>query len=430
LLGTSTNPFVNFTDAMQYAAYSATRRAGGVTLHIADSATTGSNYQTPACDYMITITGGTYNLGNRFIQSGPVTFEQIDLRTTAQIVFAARCHKLVIGEGVTTNYAHYLLGGFEQSVGGTVPASGYVTDVTVRSGTWHLVGGGNRYALASAVSGAKTTGSTHLVIGKTNGADTLEITSAIVGLSVNRSASPELLTSATALIEFDGDFTATSADFYPSSYSSSAVAGADYTVDVILRGTCGATTRTYCNTVTALTVYPDLSVDGTGDAADAMVGVYGGTVGSICEYYGTAHVDADTDNACDKCGYTVSFVFEPANVYAKVLQNGRCYLRTIVTAHIPTGKTVEYFGISMVPLSYFTANSMTASDDEAEDVAFFKSTAAIAEGDTFSADLKSIPYEERGTPIYAWVFVKYAESEDVAIYPLGTFTVSGSIYEG
>ncbi|MBQ9428702.1 MAG: hypothetical protein IJU41_04060, partial [Clostridia bacterium] len=299
LLGSEDYPFLNMSDALEYAALAAEHNKDGVTVHIVDNAATGSNYQTPACDYMITITGGTYTLGNRFILSGPVTFENITLHTSAAIVYAARCHKFVIGQGVVTDAASMLVGGFEQNVGGAVPESGYTTDLTVRSGTWGSIFAGNRYATAARVTGAKTSGSTKLVIGKTDAADTLSISGSIVGLSGGDSTAPELLTDANILIDLDGDFSGTPT-LYP---TGSLTAAGTYVSNVLYRSTGTlAKTSTINKTVTTLTVYPDLSVDGTGDKADAIVATYGGEVGLICTYLDTEHVDVNEDNLCDKCG--------------------------------------------------------------------------------------------------------------------------------
>ena len=89
----------------------------------------------------------------------------------------------------------------------------------------------------------------------------------------------------------------------------------------------------------------------------------------------------------------------------------------------------------MIPTTYYTAAPSSGDiDDPALNIAYWTANAAqveqliASEDKTIHADLSGIPAGDYDTPVYAWVFAKFAEDSDYKIYPLGTFTVNGSYY--
>ncbi|MBQ7661049.1 MAG: hypothetical protein IJS44_03245, partial [Clostridia bacterium] len=182
LPGTEDNPFADFADAMTYAAYAAEQNKDAVTVHILDSAVAPANYATPASNYLITITGGELNFNTaprRFFANGDITFEDITFKTNATdgVFMFGQNHNFTFGEGIVmgnatttaiTGFASintvkaYVFGGFE----GTATPAAMDTHLTVRSGNYWFIGGWNR-------TGAATTGSGHVTVGKTNANDEL-----------------------------------------------------------------------------------------------------------------------------------------------------------------------------------------------------------------------------------------------------------------
>ena len=81
-----------------------------------------------------------------------------------------------------------------------------------------------------------------------------------------------------------------------------------------------------------------------------------------------------------------------------------CVLLTVLTCLMAVSVNAATIDVS-------TAEQLIASEDK-----------------TIHADLSGIPAGDYDTPIYAWVFAKFAEDSDYKIYPLGTFTVNGSYY--
>ncbi|MBQ9428940.1 MAG: hypothetical protein IJU41_05270, partial [Clostridia bacterium] len=291
-VGTMAKPFKNFTDAVQYAAYC----GKDVTITILDTASTPASYATPAFDDTITVTGGTLVTDNRFLMNGKFVFEHMTISPSVTLVMAAKEHKLVMGEGLTMSGSSiYLVGGYEHVLcaNADIPATGYSTDVTLRSGSYGAVGGGNRY-----LSGAYA-GTINLTIGKTNPADTLQITSTLTLASMNAEGGDGVY--ATLLIDGPVD---NINSFCPVTHATTADGRFD--VDIVVQGaaTTAAEKLYYRGSNYTVTVYADDRVEGAEEFAQIVAGE--GNVQPYKRYCvkinGGTHPDANGDELCDNCG--------------------------------------------------------------------------------------------------------------------------------
>jgi len=290
-IGTESAPFKNFTDAMQYAAYC----GKDVTINILDSATTPASYVTPAFDSTVTVTGGKFMPNNRFVMNGEFVFEHIEIAPTATLVMAAKEHKLVMGEGIVMSGSGiYLVGGYENStcLNSDIPAAGFATDITLRSGTYHAVGGGNRY-----LSGAYS-GTINITIGKTNPNDTLEITSTFATASLSSEGGDGV----NATIIIDGTVDNINS-FCPVTHASSASGRFD--IDIVVKGaaTTDAGKLIYRGSDYTVNVYADERVAGAEEFAAVVVGADNvQPYKRYCIKINGAHPDENEDTICDNCG--------------------------------------------------------------------------------------------------------------------------------
>lgn len=166
-------PLASMTDAINLIA------AEGGTVHIVDTYTCADEYVEPEHVGDIVITGGKYVFTNgkynRWYLSGTgsTTFENITFEYGAgsTSLFVARYNTLVMGEGITMpETSGYVIGGYQKTddyktLEEMVTTLGLATDkdsnVTVKSGSYHLVAGFNR-----GDDGARTT--TTAFTGKSN----------------------------------------------------------------------------------------------------------------------------------------------------------------------------------------------------------------------------------------------------------------------
>ena len=289
-IGTAENPFKNFTEAMQYAAYN----TADVTVTILDSATTPAKYTTPAFTNTITVSGGTLNTNTRFIMNGPMVFEHLCFSDSGSTFIAAQEHKVVMGEGITViGDGIYLAGGYEggSAKNADISATGYSTDITIRSGVYRVVIGANRN-LDGAYSGT-----VNITVGKTNANDTLQITNTFVTASLNYEGGNNVY----ATVVFDGDVDSI-ATFYA---VSSVDAQGRFDVDVVV---CGGTDSSKLavslkGSDYALNVYSDSRKDGADTFAAAIIGEENVQPYShYCLKVNGEHPDANADEVCDNCG--------------------------------------------------------------------------------------------------------------------------------
>lgn len=290
-IGTSANPFKNFTDAMQYAALV----GKDVTVTILDTAEVPEKYHTPEFESIITVTGGTLITHTRFIMHGPMVFEHICFKDSGNPFIAAQEHKIVMGEGITVSGGGiYLVGGYENgtATNSDIPATGYSTDVTVRSGVYHGIAGANRYL------GGTYSGDTKVVLGKTNPSDTLKITSSLAVVGFNSEGGDGV----NATFIFDGDVDEI-ASFYPISHASNATGRFD--IDIVVRGgaTLDKTKVIYRGANATVNVYSDSRVEGADELAATItdadkVQPYR----RYCLKVNGEHPDANSDGICDNCG--------------------------------------------------------------------------------------------------------------------------------
>ncbi len=290
-IGTQENPFKNFTEAMQYAAYN----TNDVTVTILDSATTPANYKTPSFTNTITVKGGTLNTNTRFIMNGPMVFEHICFADSGNPFIAAQEHKIVMGEGITVSGGDiYLVGGYESgsAKNSDVSATGYSTDITVRSGAYRAIVGANR-----GLSGAYS-GTINITIGKTNENDTLQIANTLVTTSLNYDGGDNVY----ATVVFDGAVDSV-ADFY-------AVGAVDaqghFDVDIVVRGGNADLSKLKValkGSDYALNVYSDSRTDGADTFAAAIIGEENvQPYRHYCLKVNGEHPDANADEVCDNCG--------------------------------------------------------------------------------------------------------------------------------
>ncbi len=290
-IGTVANPFKNFTEAMQYAAYN----GNDVTVTVLDSATTPANYKTPIFTNTITVRGGTLNTNTRFIMNGAMVFEHICFSDSANPFIAAQEHKLVMGEGITVSGGGiYLVGGYENgsASNSSIPSTGYATDITIRSGVYRTVIGANR-GLSSAYSGT-----IDITIGKTNEGDVLQIVNTFVTTSLNYDGGNNVR----ATLTFDGNIDSI-ADFYA---ISAVAATGHFDVDVVVRGgnaDLGKLAVGFKGNDYTLNVYSDSRVDGADAFAAAIIGEENvQPYNRYCLKVNGAHPDTNADEVCDVCG--------------------------------------------------------------------------------------------------------------------------------
>ena len=254
VIGTAGTPFASFTDAMAHAARVATKGVT-VTVQIADSAMVPSGYVSPDYDGAITVTGGSLNTANQFSLGGALTVENIKLIPSTYTVWEARGHKLVMGCGIVMGNGTpmYVVGGWDSRFSSTgVLSSDYATDVTLRSGLYNYVSGGNRDLKG------EYRGSVSLTVGA-NGDDTLTVTKKLCTASLGDDYATEA--KLTLIIDGNVDFAGTGI-LYPLSGSDRGERSnfeAEIYLSGILTGLSGV--RYMARTYTA-DMYVDTSVDG------------------------------------------------------------------------------------------------------------------------------------------------------------------------
>ena len=323
--GTAEKP-LDFDMAMAYAGAVASAN-GSATVKILDSVTIPAAYTTPAFDGTITVTGGKMILGgtSAFKMNGAMTFRDISFDVDAMgngAYIYAQNHKLVMDTGIkmvnsgtrttgnmTVNGVKmYVLGGFEST---STKSYTLKTDVTVRSGDYWFIGGGNR-----CVSGTMTVaGSTKLTLGKTNAADKLQsawLNSFAVG-------SEYLSGDLKATVTVDGGIDVA---LYNVINQNGGDAAYMRTVDLVLMGDLNPTYGSVVDVVGStgikegtINVYVDERVATAvadadvfyGDSADTTIAAIGYTVNkltyaSYCLKYLGGHTDKDNDGYCDICG--------------------------------------------------------------------------------------------------------------------------------
>jgi len=221
---TEATAFMNFEDAMIYAAISATAN-GNVTIHIVDKATVSSaSYATPSYDGMITIKGGELaftSAATRFFQTGDLTVEDVAINNAAGLVWPARGHKIVMSTGIThtSSQAIYLLGGWQGSVDGK--GGEISSDMVIRSGSWDYLVVGNRQGSLAHY------GTSTLTIGKVDENDTLTI-GQFSPFHINGG---DLSADSSTTIIVDGEVAITG-KFYAGIHTTSSQVGVDYTYTV------------------------------------------------------------------------------------------------------------------------------------------------------------------------------------------------------
>ncbi len=291
-IGTEQYPYKNFTDAVAYAA----QLGKDATVVILDKAEVPARYSSPSFPGTITVRGGTLVTNNRLHLNGKFIFEHICLSNNVALVIAAQGHKLVMGEGITVKGKEiYLAGGYENllNTNKDIPATGYSTDITIRSGTYYAVGGGNRF-LDGAYSG-----SIRVTLGKTDPSDTLAITSTLVTGSLNYDGGDHVF----ATMIFDGDVDSIQT-YRPIGHAAAGVQGR-FDVDIVVRGasvigTGSADLRGHDYTIN---VYADERVKGAVDFAASIVGRDNVQPYSrYCAKINGTHPDADGNGICDDCG--------------------------------------------------------------------------------------------------------------------------------
>ncbi len=196
VIGNADTPFASFTDAMAHAARVATEGVT-VTVRIADTAAVPGGYVSPDYDGRIVITGGNLSTANQFSLGGALTVEKITLTPSTYTVFEARGHKIVMGSGIVMGKETpmYVVGGWDShfSTTGDLP-NDYATDVTLRSGLYNYVSGGNRDLKG------EYRGTVALTVGAKDG-DTLTVTKKLTTASLG----DDFATAATLTLTIDGD---------------------------------------------------------------------------------------------------------------------------------------------------------------------------------------------------------------------------------
>ncbi|MBR5011293.1 MAG: hypothetical protein IKY12_01925, partial [Clostridia bacterium] len=283
----------------QYAAYN----TDDVSVIILDSATTPGKYITPSFTNTITVSGGTLYTNTRFIMNGAMVFEHICFSDSDNPFIAAQGHKLVMGEGITISGGGiYLVGGFESgsASNSSIPATGYSTDITIRSGVYRAVIGGNR-----GLSGSYS-GTINITIGKTNENDILEITNTFITTSLNYDGGNNVY----ATVVFDGNVDSI-ADFYA---VSAVAATGHFDVDIVMCGGNADLSKLavgFKGNDYTLNVYSDSRVEGADAFAAKIIGAENVQLYSAyCLKVNGEHPDANADEACDVCGAKIGCTHE------------------------------------------------------------------------------------------------------------------------
>ncbi|MBQ4556915.1 MAG: hypothetical protein IJA60_04630, partial [Clostridia bacterium] len=284
-----------------------------ITVHVVDTLTLTKNFETPAIEANLTLTGGEiiFNATNRSIYAnGPLTIEGTTLTAIGNCFIMGRNNKLVVGEGVVTNSdssgenKFYLIAG-----AGNAGVNGVLAgDLTVRSGAWHSVVGANRFEENGA-----SAGSIVMTVGKTNADDTLTI-NGLTPFGINGGA---ISADSYSTIIVDGEVDVT--EMYASIYPTSNVHGEEniYFVNLVLKEGADITTLTgLTNQATLATAKWTVYADQRNEAAVADAALFAGNDSNItvaqstyavyCVDYLDGHVDANEDTACDECGSSMT----------------------------------------------------------------------------------------------------------------------------
>ena len=133
------------------------RVANGGTITIADSYTAPADFSWYATDKAVTVTGGTLDLSGLTTVNinSPVTFKNMTLKLADDAEIFCNGHNAKIDSDVTVSGVALIFGGVST---GTVAS----TDLTVLSGTWYSIYGGNG---GGAGNNTTVTGTAKLVVG-------------------------------------------------------------------------------------------------------------------------------------------------------------------------------------------------------------------------------------------------------------------------
>ena len=442
--GSSDAPFASFETAVQYAA-AAAKDGADVTITIVDSAFWNGVFRAPEYAGSIRVTGGTLNnldegttAYHRFYMGGDMTFDSIEMVANSTVLAACN-HKLVLGEGITTSGSWYILGGTQDgTVNGTLAG-----DVTVRSGDYDFLIGGNRHDYVDAASGT-----INLTVGKTNSADTLSIKHLIPFSYYGGTLSA----TSKAIIRIDGEATITNlyANIIPSTDETLGktvyTEGVNYDVDVILTGSIGSTVagNRATDAIGTFNVY-NAGVPGASEAsaaeATALVEAFDAfenitavakTAADYCVDYNGGHYWNDgvvttapgVGTVGEKtytctCGATKTEEVEAlkAALAQKSISavtdkaSGESTMRFIAKLEFAEGVTVKEFGtyIALVALG----EDGTPSAEGAK-VVVKKQTVTDTAPATFALDLTGIPADQTGTSVYAWSYVDLLDGTRVS----------------
>ncbi|MBE6679984.1 MAG: DUF5110 domain-containing protein [Ruminococcaceae bacterium] len=254
-VGSINTPFANFTDAMMHAAAIASK---GITvnIHVVDTASVPAGYVSPEYDGSIVISGGVLHTANQFSLGGALTVENIKITPSKSTVFEARGNKIVMGEGIImgNTTAMYVVGGWDShfSSTGDVPSNGYYTDVTVRSGKYSYVSGGNRDMKA------EYRGEINLTAGATATSDTLTVTKILCTASLG----DDYATEAKLTLTIDGsiDFAGTGVLYVLS--GSQRGERSNFDADIFLKGKISNYIGVRYHGRYTADLYVDTSIDG------------------------------------------------------------------------------------------------------------------------------------------------------------------------
>ena len=254
-VGSESTPYVSFEDAMVHAAAVASNGTS-VNVYIVDSASVPTGYVSPIYEGIITVSGGNLTTSNQFSLGGALNVENITLIPQKSTVWEARGHKLVMGEGIKmgNSTAMYVVGGWDSHFSSTsdVPSHGYYTDVTIRSGKYSYVSGGNRDMKA------EYRGEIKLTAGTVNSDDTLTVTKILSTASLG----DDYATDAKLTLVIDGniDFAGTGVLYVLS--GSQRGERCNFDADILLKGNISNYIGVRYHGNYTADLYVDTSIDG------------------------------------------------------------------------------------------------------------------------------------------------------------------------